>query len=218
MHANIELRTAHLHRALDKELQRLRRENGTNIGVIVLGGGYDTRGIQLALQDRVDRVYELDLPAVVQSKRYMLERAIGTNRLSTLTENDRFLLEAVDLNHEKAFDKVLDKILADLKQRQQAWYTIVISEALFLYLDPGVPGRILKRIGQKFQNEKGGGASFLFADKLELKEVEQADSTKTSTPIATETQMKNWLLQYGWKLQELKIKQGATRHLGIAML
>ena len=182
--------------------------------MIVLGGGYDTRGVKLLLEDKVDRVFELDLPAVVTSKRTLLERAVGKSKFVSMMEDGTLNLEAVDLNDEQAFERVMDRIVASFEEQKptkKSWYTLVVSEALLLYLDTGVPGKILQSISERFND---GGASFLFADRLELQDDKGVEETAASTTV--ESQVQNWLARHGWKLQEFKSKVGATRHLGIA--
>jgi Leucine carboxyl methyltransferase len=225
MHANIELRTAYLNAALQQELTRIRSKSNNNnnnqnikICVVVLGGGYDPRAAKLLASSKVDRVYELDLPAVVQSKRQLLERAMGVNTMAQF--QDKYRLEAVDLNDKAALDCVLDQIQAQL-QGGDSWYTVLISEALLLYLNPGVAGSILKKISKRFgTNRNGAGASFVFADRLDLNSVTNiwVTSDGSAEPsVEVRVQVEQWLLKHGWKLQDFKSKTGATRHLGLAL-
>lgn len=65
-HANIELRTAYLNRAIAREIDKIRTKSNKKIRLIVLGAGYDTRSIRLLLDesscDRIDQAWEFDLP------------------------------------------------------------------------------------------------------------------------------------------------------------
>jgi O-methyltransferase involved in polyketide biosynthesis len=180
--------------------------------LIVLGGGYDPRAAKLLYDGQVDRVYELDLPPVVKSKRQLLTRAFA----GFITEE--FCLEAVDLNDSEVVDRTLNKIETELKQigPLSSWHTIVISEALLLYLNPGVGGSILERLSRRFGKKKRSAATFVFADRLELNDAKtnamrDVDGTKVKS-----SHIRRWLLERGWMLQDFSTKSGATRHLGIA--
>eukprot|EP00532_Pseudo-nitzschia_australis_P012090 CAMPEP_0168213508 /NCGR_PEP_ID=MMETSP0140_2-20121125/4834_1 /TAXON_ID=44445 /ORGANISM="Pseudo-nitzschia australis, Strain 10249 10 AB" /LENGTH=373 /DNA_ID=CAMNT_0008140367 /DNA_START=210 /DNA_END=1331 /DNA_ORIENTATION=- len=155
MHANIELRTVYLQGALDTILLVKRNsepesvvateepssedqhkstlsDGGNSIAdsicVIILGGGYDPRGANLSTSNGIRRVYELDLPVVIDSKRRLLHRA--GFRVINDDDNDEGMdvpmdsdqegddrgvrLEGVDLNDDTAVDQVLDKIQQEL--------------------------------------------------------------------------------------------------------
>jgi O-methyltransferase involved in polyketide biosynthesis len=227
MHANIELRTAYLNQIITQELKRLQadhRHYQQKICILVLGGGYDPRGAKLLMSPSlpVDRVYELDLPTVVQSKQALLDRAYRDHDTWAQQKKNHFCGKAVDLNDNVAVDRVLDEIGKELQQDGKdfsGWYTIVISEAIFLYLQPGVASRILQRISIQFGNNNniGGGASFAFADRLDL----DSDITADSEPgdgmeTTVQSRIQKWLLKNGWTLQDFKSKTGATKHLGLA--
>ena len=133
MHANIELRIVYLQKALVKvldntsktALQEVPNESNANNDiqtcVIVLGGGYDPRGAKLLSgHTTVQRVYELDLPQVIHSKRQLLLRAgfdvaandedIGNGNTASSNTNNGVRLEGVDLNDDDGVDRVLEKI------------------------------------------------------------------------------------------------------------
>jgi O-methyltransferase involved in polyketide biosynthesis len=133
---------------------------------------------------------------------------------------DKYRLEAVDLNDKAALDCVLDQIQAQ-QQGGDSWYTVLISEALLLYLNPGVAGSILKKISKRFGTSRNGaGASFVFADRLDLNSVTNiwVTSDGSAEPsVEVRAQVEQWLLKHGWKLQDFKSKTGATRHLGLAL-
>ncbi|KAG7362057.1 leucine carboxyl methyltransferase [Nitzschia inconspicua] len=246
MHANIELRTAYLNQIIEQECKRIQQNHNNNnktkpykICMIILGAGYDPRAAKLILESKVDRVYELDLPAVAQSKRALLERAFGGTTTTTATKDeltikttlqDQLYWKAVDLNDERAVDQTIDDIATDLYSDGETtptnpWYTILVSEALLLYLNPGVAGRILQRISARFGNNKNkkmidrsAGASFVFVDRLEL-QIDRTDDPIVKDPPGQESiqsQARKWLLDCGWILQDFKQKPGATRHLGLA--
>mmetsp|Transcript_27550 Transcript_27550/g.58210 ORF Transcript_27550/g.58210 Transcript_27550/m.58210 type:complete len:447 (-) Transcript_27550:63-1403(-) len=198
MHANIELRTVYLQGAFDKILKESGNkrpesttnvilDNQSNVCVIILGGGYDSRGAKLSTSGAIRRVYELDLPAVVGSKRRLLQRAgfhvldNYSNRDNQNSNNDDRLhgvrLEGVDLNNDEEVDRVLDKLrdelVSSMAQIPHTWHIIVIAEAVLMYLDTGKAGRLLEGLANRFggmegnlHNSKFTKASFVFADRL----------------------------------------------------
>lgn len=258
MHANIELRIVYLQTALEKVLVSRKKGDDGNFGidtericVIILGGGYDPRGAKLSAN--VERVYELDLPVVIDSKRQLLLRAgfdVIDNRNDTHGDDngsdDRrkgVRLEGVDLNDDIAVDGVLDKIrqelIADtsaLSTGKSRWHVVLISEAVLLYVDTGKAEQILEGVSERFraeicednQDTYFNGASFVFADRLLRRNTSTNGTAKTaargrmSLPLSPdlieieESEVRKWLRENGWELNELLLKPGATRHLGIA--
>ena len=309
MHANIELRTVYLNRALTKvlKLNMPSAENNAtstisgiaenvdkcavdkgavdtdNICVIILGGGYDPRGAKLSCcsptTSNIRRVYELDLPVVVDSKRRLLRRAgfrviddddnkdivdSGFDRDRDRDRDNGVRLEGIDLNDDVAVDQVLDKIQQELislsklsednnsddsnskncssTTRRNRWRVVVISEAVLMYLKPGKADRILEGLSERFgedgpNNFYNASASFVFADRLfrhnATANITSSENSVHDASTAADTAAKNvataegftgmeesdvrqWLRDRGWKLQEFLSKPGATRHLGIA--
>jgi hypothetical protein len=245
-------------------------DSSESICVIVLGGGYDPRGATLSirfgpLSNRrspharrfVQRVYELDLPKVVESKRRLLVRAAfdvengtGTDTgddynqcgSDTMYRNHGVRLEGVDLNDDAAVDRTLNKIRHDLiamatelsnaassTTGENQWHVVVISEAVLMYLEPGKTERIFEGVAERFRGGCSGdhracfgGASFVFADRL-LRTTQNSTTTRPVTISKTpdsiereESEIRKWLRERGWELEELLLKPGSTRHLGIA--
>jgi hypothetical protein len=257
------------------------------ICVIILGGGYDSRGAKLSTTSYeyssnsrsraraiVQRVYELDLPVVVDSKRRLLlragfgvvdeDRGVGSsscndgnscdqrNHASTVDfdkdRDRRVRLEGVDLNDDAAVDRVLDKIRLELiaipgpnsyiaaaadtvpTNGKNQWRVVLISEAVLMYLDPGKAERILEGVVERFRAGSCkenracfNDASFVFADRLIRRNNTTAPTRTTMTVPTTpdlieteESEVRRWLRDRGWELDELLLKPGATRHLGIA--
>jgi hypothetical protein len=239
-HANIELRTVYLNQAVRKEIEWIRTRNqqppsgseqqaqvllsnttiSTNkkrmrIQLIVLGGGYDTRSIRLLSNGSVDRVWELDLPQVVESKAKLLQQlyqevpsaaaAAATGDESTTA----IRLEAVDLNQLEHVKSILTRIHTNHNNNnhnnnhndETSMHTILFSEAILMYLDKGVPAELLRLCGDIF----GTNSSFVFADRFE--------EIRTTTE---EEAGRQWLQDVGWELVDWLPKPGATRHMGIA--
>ncbi len=260
MHANIELRIVYLQTALEKVLASRQKAGDVSIDaericVVILGGGYDPRGARLSA--KVERVYELDLPVVVDSKRQLLLRAgfdVIDNRNNTHSDGNDcdpasdgrrkgVRLEGVDLNDDVAVDGVLDKIRQELISDASAlstgkcqWHVVLVSEAVLLYVDTGKAERILTGVSERFRSETCkdnqdncfSGASFVFADRLLPRKTSTNGTAKTaargrmSLPLSPdlieseESEVRRWLRDNGWELNDLFLKPGATRHLGIA--
>lgn len=247
MHANIELRTAYLRTAIVRSMTGAggavdgehedeeestddhesgkaaagqRRRNKTCL--VVLGGGYDPRGAALLANGEVDLVYELDLPQVVSAKGALLRARFPSEVGPFLGDADggdsSLRLRAVDLNDAAAFEGVLDGIQSDLASRAGTWDVIVLSEALFLYLDPGVPGRIVERLGaRRFGGPNNGSLSLVFADRIvDVDGDETAGGDDDDGSGGPHGKVRAWLDDRGWTLRDFMSKPGATRHLGIA--
>ncbi|VEU34709.1 unnamed protein product [Pseudo-nitzschia multistriata] len=210
MHANIELRTAYLKGALRRVLAP---SGASTTGpdrccVVVLGGGYDPRGAVLSAGKGIERVYELDLPAVVDSKRRLLSRAgfcvegedaggSGRARNGVSGTPRGVRLEGVDLNDDEAVDRVLDKIRRELADdpssdpasgKPGVWRVVVVSEAVLMYLLPGKARRVLEGLAERFRgsdSESGfASASFVFADRLVPRRNTALDAAPTGSVVA----------------------------------
>mmetsp|Transcript_18556 Transcript_18556/g.28052 ORF Transcript_18556/g.28052 Transcript_18556/m.28052 type:complete len:394 (+) Transcript_18556:231-1412(+) len=215
-HANIELRTVYLNRAIKNEIQWIHSDkNGSRnrtcgkfkIRVVILGGGYDTRSVRVLTdstyyQSNVDKVYELDLPHVMKSKATLLLKSASSAK--ELLQNKSIELIGVDLNDIQHVRTVLSntntKQVKDCQDTDN-WYTIVVSEAFLMYLDSGRSEKLLQICGETF----GKYSSFVFVDRFEgIKENTETEAGR------------RWLLNLGWDLTEWRAKPGATRHMGIA--
>jgi hypothetical protein len=109
MHANIELRTAFLQRSIQQEAEKIkmlattpssatrmsdeetREEARKKVCLVVIGGGYDPRSVRWLDEGLVDKVFDLDLPNVVKSKRQLLLRCSRwfSTKNNNNNENDR---------------------------------------------------------------------------------------------------------------------------------
>eukprot|EP00536_Pseudo-nitzschia_multiseries_P004839 jgi/Psemu1/11008/gm1.11008_g len=116
------------------------------------------------------------------------------------------------------------------KERNNKWRIVVISEAVLMYLQPGKASRVLEGLAERFNGfdktdeSHFAGASFVFADRLIRSKSRTTGSFTVGGRLVTESnvdsgedaEVRQWLQEIGWKLQELLFKPGATRHLGIA--
>jgi len=196
LHANIELRTAYLDQAIDREIERI--PAGINVRLVCLGGGYDTRSLRLLSKGSVQEAWDLDLPQVVDSKRLMLERLCHRRKKQVFLPQ----LWPVDLNDLDAVQSAFETIVGGDKPRQ--WHTIFVSEAVLMYLDEGVPIKLLKMCGGSIQKSKGS-ASLCFAERLE--NVPQ-DAKMGSG--------RRFLDQARWTMVDWLLKPGRACHLGVA--
>jgi O-methyltransferase involved in polyketide biosynthesis len=122
-------------------------------------------------------------------------------------------LQAVDLNQLDQVESILTHILQtnnhDNNNDDKRWYTLLVSEALLMYLDDRVPDQLVKRCGEVFgstSTSSSQGVSFFFADQFE--------GIRNQTE---EEAGRRWLADVGWNLVDwLPNKPGVTRHAGIA--
>eukprot|EP00980_Cylindrotheca_fusiformis_P013308 scaffold3388_cov85-Cylindrotheca_fusiformis.AAC.2 len=147
-HANIELRIAYLNQAIAKEIERIRFSHHPRF----LGAGYDTRSIRLLYQEdeeghKTDQVWEFDLPAIMNAKKSKLNRLYCFETEEVAARKIEFV--GIDLKDPLLFQSTLMEMLLaknikginddDDDDGSSSWTTIVVSEALFLYLQSGVP-------------------------------------------------------------------------------
>jgi O-methyltransferase involved in polyketide biosynthesis len=204
MHANIELRTVYLNQAMQSEIDRIvARGDATAIELVILGGGYDTRAIRTMMQyPEVERAWELDLKNVVASKEKLLYQMY--KQLPELASRDLSLrLLAVDLNNLEQVYAALEQI--SLAQKKKT-HIIIITEAVLMYLDDGIPIKILDICREKFQPN----LSWLFVDNLKV-----VPSGRNDILSASKLAASNYFSTKGWHVVEWLIKPGATRHMGI---
>lgn len=207
MHAVIELRTVYLNQAIEREIQYAQAATtSAKIRLVVLGGGYDTRSIRLLTNHKIQEAWELDLPKVTEAKSRLMKRLcrrIPRNAAADFADSIHFL--PVNLND---LDQVESTLLQIIENGTESCYTIVISEAICMYLDPNIPDELLKRCGELFGSSSASlGVSFCFADQFE--------AIRNQTDEGAGRQ---WLERIGgWDLIDwLPNKPGSTRHTGVA--
>ena len=151
----------------------------------------------------MDRVYEIDLPHVVQAKEMLLRQCFKEhsrkpspiNHLNSQVRasenamefypidhrnhdirilNENLTLMGVDLNNNEAFEGVWSYILCQLKQQQEpereGWNIVFLSEAVLLYLNPGVATLIFQRLGMNHKKITSPRSvltsTFIFVDRM----------------------------------------------------
>lgn len=206
-HANIELRTTYLDSMILKEIAA---NTNKRIRLISLGAGYDIRSVRwLSSGQQVNEAWELDIPSVVESKRIMLERLQRRrqrrNKTTVLPE-----CRSVDLNNLSQVQDILQDILIDKhknssRSNNQEWHTIFVSEGVLIYLDPTIPGKLLKLCADTV---RGGAAtaSLCMADRLE------------NSPGGEEPAGRQELARSSWELMDWCPKPGLARHMAVARL
>lgn len=205
-HANVELRTAYLDKSLEDIVSQLRITRNVNddfkIQLVCMGAGYDLRGIKMLERKVVDRVFELDLPQVVEAKGRLFQRL--QKRRPWLKDTLPTLVES-DLNQvEDVKDVLLTQVLNDT-QGTNEWYTIFMFEGVMIYLNPSIPSALLNVTSSVLKTKQMEG-SLCFADRLE--NIPGGDLE----PAMVE------LKRNGWTLIDWEPKPGLARHMGYASL
>lgn len=204
MHANIELRTVYLNRAVEDEVKHfLRAGKVKQFELVVLGGGYDIRSIRtLSRYPEVTKAWELDLEPVIESKRKLVQRLFQQlPQLSSTSDSLRF--RAVDLNDLDHVGRVLTEIA---QERPPDYHTIILTEAILMYLENDKPAKIIEMCRKQF----GPNISWLLVDRLKDIPDSGKESSALSRKFATE-----YFTTLGWQVVDWMMKPGATRHMGI---
>jgi O-methyltransferase involved in polyketide biosynthesis len=141
------------------------------VRLVTLGAGYDTRSLRMLTDGLVDEAWELDIATAAESKHAMLQR-LQRRRQCTLPT-----VIPSDLNDLEGLERTLQGILDgrnDLSSNERdngdPWHTIFLTEGVMIYLDEGVPTKMLaicsKLAKQQQQQIGSGGATLLFTDLL----------------------------------------------------
>jgi O-methyltransferase involved in polyketide biosynthesis len=197
LHANIEIRTAFLDRAVTMIATMSNKSN--NIRLITLGGGYDTRSMKLLERGVIQEAVELDLPAVVQAKERLLQR------LESRRKQQNIVLptcHGVDLNKVSQVREILKEIFAQ-DDVDSSTVTIFLFEAVFLYLNPDIPTALLQLCSGMSQTRNSW---LCLVDRLEGF-VGDDRNKETARQV---------LAKSNWELEEYSPKPGATRHMVMA--
>ena len=205
-HANIELRTVYLDKMIQQEIERV--PPNTTIQLVSLGSGYDIRCSRIMSQCNTNtskeiEAYELDLENVIESKKLILDR-VKRRRPDSVHPT----LIGIDLNEEEKVRETLADIVSKREDNNQT-YTIFISEGVMIYLDKGVPSRLLRQFRDAVvldSSNSNNMASFCFADRL--------DNVPGGDINAAEKE----LSQTGWKVVDWCPKPGLARHMGLCRL
>ena len=194
IHFNIELRTAYLDNALRQEIAA---NEGKKIRLITLGAGYDARSVRFLTDGVIDEAWELDITAVLDSKVIMLDRLLKRRPSCVLPK-----IVSVDLND---VDTFRDLRLNGIVSSDTNWHTIFLLEGVLIYLDEGIPDKVLSVCSNILQ-ERGLSGSLVFADLLR------------GIPDGNFEMAKDRLDGDGWQLVESSwcVKPGLARHMGTA--
>jgi hypothetical protein len=225
-HANIELRTVYLNRAVLRTLRQLHLDRcpfqapgsstRTKVRLIILGAGYDLRGTKLLTEGAVDDVVELDLSEVIEAK-----RALWTQRLRKRRPDvkiPRFLL--ADLNDVDATQALLARIHSTNESQPSArsgavWSTIYLAEGIVVHLQREAGHALLRAMSSSLPVPAPSSSSsppriqpsyFIFADALPHVTNRSLDGARAE------------LLQQGWKLLDFVANPTKAPHMGIAVL
>ena len=216
-HANVELRTVYLHKAVlaavaesssNAQLKRTR--------LVTFGAGYDMRSTRFLTESSaaasqnntplIHAAYELDLPAVIAAKRAALTSTRFQRRRQRRTGKANPLqlptLVPVDMNDLDRVRDVLEEILHN-DDGDDEWHTIFLFEAVLIYLQPGIPAALLQLCANATAGSSSSSA-LCFADRLE------------NIPGGNHTAAQDELAQRGWRLVDWMPKPGLARHMGRA--
>ena len=208
-HANVEIRTAYLDRAIANAANEARQADPTKrIRLIMLGGGYDIRSLKLRQRGLVDQAVELDLPDVVEAKQKLFQnRLLRRRRRRGMTDQDLPDMMSIDLNKLNDVKEKLNAICThggdDSDWRQ--YHNIFVFEGVMIYLDAGCPSALLG-VCSDVLNSHGLGGSLCFADRLENIPEGNLDDAIVE------------LNSNGWELIDWLPKPGLARHQGSARL
>jgi hypothetical protein len=210
-HANVEIRTVFLNRAIGRIVEEQRQQqdqqkNGGNkrhkMRLIYLGAGYDVRSIYLQQHGLVDKAVELDLPHVLDAKQKLFT---SPRFRDYCTPQQLPTFVPVDLNDLDQVRQILHDILAH--DDAGDWYNIILFEGVMIYLQPGIPHGLLQVCSDALRNTNGGLQGMLcFADRLE------------NIPSGDEELARLEMEATGWELVEWLPKPGLARHMGVARL
>jgi len=200
IHFNIELRTAYLAQAVQREVEQFGMRK---IRLVTLGAGYDARSVRLLTTGEVQEAWELDVAPVVTSKTIMLERLVQ-RRHQSLPPLKLPNLLVQDLNDIDGYRKAVSNIIGSAENTSE-WHTIFLLEGVLIYLDDNVPRSLLNSCSDILRSERVSG-SLVFADLF--RELANFD-----VGIAGDFyQSMGWDLLYdSWC-----VKPGLARHMGIA--
>lgn len=205
LHANIEIRTAFLDRAVTRIANMdtsTKLSSEKKFRLITLGGGYDTRSMKLLERGVIQEAVELDLPAVVQAKQRLLTSPRFQLRRSRRQQGAIAVPTCyqVDLNQVSQVRGVLQELLA--QQDDDSTVTIFLFEAVFLYLDPGIPTALLKLCSEISPKDSW----LCLVDQLEGFAGDDRNQEMAQQVLA----------KSNWELEEYSPKPGATRHMVVA--
>ena len=207
-HGNVELRTAYIDSQITEVIQNVTASNesandqgNVMIRLVCMGAGYDTRGVKMLERHVVHKVFELDLPQVVNAKKRLFERLV--KRRPWLKELQMPTLIPSDFNDIGDLRTKLDIIFA--QEGMEDWHTIFVFEGVMIYLNEGIPSSLLD-ITSRMLNENNHTGSLIFADRLE------------NVPGGDLNLGRKELFDNGWILKDWCPKPGLARHMGSAML
>jgi O-methyltransferase involved in polyketide biosynthesis len=218
-HQNVALRTAFLDDAVREEIQN---SNSSEIKVIVLGAGFDTRALRFMQYENSSSYemswHEIDLPAVVEQKssllrRYRQRRLTQQIRLPQLIGADMNDPVAVSMHLTELFETCQDTYkltgVKMLKKNISKCKTIFVIEAVLMYLNQDIIPTLLD-VCVKSASKYSSAVSICFADRLPGLPVNDKDSSNEYTAAA------NLFKQISMKLTKWLPKPGRARHMGIA--
>lgn len=218
-HANVEIRTAYLDRAVIQQVESIRinnRDGTTKIRLISLGAGYDVRSIKFRERGAIDEAIEIDLPQVIEAKTKILQSKRFQRRRPLLHQDLLPKFYPANLNELDQVETILLEILrggggvveassSSSSTTTSRWHTIFLFEGVMIYLDKDIPAGLLERTSKVLHDTNQEG-SLIFADRLD------------NIPGGDIDIGKEELARHGWEIVDWLPKPGLARHMGRARL
>ena len=154
----VALRTAFIDACVAHEVARPGAPAGT-ARVVVLGSGLDGRSVAMGGGGDMGEWYEIDRPAVVATKRAMLQRLIRRRRRREVRLPR---LIGADLAEEGQAEAALAEALGTGTSTGRV---VVVIEALLIYIAPEAARRLLEMVIRR-SREASEQVSIVYADRL----------------------------------------------------
>mmetsp|Transcript_47843 Transcript_47843/g.144718 ORF Transcript_47843/g.144718 Transcript_47843/m.144718 type:complete len:213 (-) Transcript_47843:162-800(-) len=206
------MRTAFLDKAVGNFISSVRKGSDSPCGnaklvrLISIGAGYDARSVKFVERGAIDEAIEIDLPQVIKAKELLLGPKRLLRRRPWLNEMSMPTLIGADLNQVDDVNRILEGALkSGSKETWQDWHTIFVFEGVMIYLNEGVPSKLLE-ICSSVLAENGLNGSLCLADRLE------------NSPGGDKDLGGAELARNGWDLIDWSPKPGLARHMLTARL
>lgn len=200
-HGNVELRTAYLDNAIVDAISNIKKSGQRKIRLICMGAGYDARGVKMLERGIVNEVVELDLPEVVTAKKRLLDRLLKRRPWLTKYHIMPKLIPS-DFNDVNDVQNNLSDVVNGNDDERKQWHNIFVFEGVMIYLEKGVPSKLLNMTSNVLVNNGCEEGSLCFADRLE------------NIPGGDYDLGKQELERNGWHVKDWCPKPGLARHMG----
>jgi len=219
-HQNVALRTAFMDKQLAEQLAIGEKEQ-QDVVVVTLGAGFDTRSLRFLARgpgQSTSQFYEMDLPAVVEQKRRLLQERFLLRRPGSRLP----VLLPGDLNIEQDVVAAFDSILLQQQQQQRqgrGLRVVLMVEAVLMYVKDANVLPALTAAVNAAQRMGAKDAVFIFSDRfpgvieqLSAPEAEGLGDGREQQLVAEFLKRAGGLEITNWTP-----KPGRARHMGTAL-